>query len=100
MYRDPITHQKPNQGHIAAHASSDILSHLKENIRLQGGHLNQSFRNVESDMALAILDQMQGRRQVVDQADLNKNIVEIKAAQKLRKQQKQRETRQKIKKLK
>ena len=41
VYRDPITHQKPNQGHIAAHASSDILSHLKENIRLQGGHLNQ-----------------------------------------------------------
>jgi len=100
VYRDPITHQKPNQGHIAAHASSDVLSHLKENIRLQGGHLNQILRNEESDMVTAILDQMQGRRQVVDQVDLDKNIVEIKAAQNLRKKQKQQETRQKNKEVK
>ncbi len=101
VYRDLITHQKPNQGHIVPNSESDVLTHLKEDLRLQGGHLNQILQNAEgSEMALAVLDQLQGRRYVTDADDLTQNLAEIKEIQYLRKLQKQKETRQKNKELK
>jgi len=101
VYKDLITHQKPNQGHIVPNSESDVLTHLKEDLRLQGGHLNQILQNAEgSEMALAVLDQLQGRRYVTNADDLTQNLAEIKEIQYLRKLQKQKETRQKNKELK
>jgi len=101
VYGDLITHQKPNQGHIVPNSESDVLTHLKEDLRLQGGHLNQILQNSEgSEMALAVLDQLQGRRYVTDAEDQTQNLAEIKELQYLRKLQKQKEIRQKNKELK
>ena len=95
VYGDPITHQRPNQGHIVPNSASDKLTQLKEDLRLQGGYLNQILGNAENtEMIMAALDQLQGRRYVKDSADLKINQAEIKEAQRKRKLEKAKATRQ------
>ena len=95
VYGDPITHQRPNQGHVVANSASDKLTHLKEDLRLQGGYLNQILGDAEGrELVMAALDQLQGRRYVTDSADLMINQAEIKEAQRKRRLDKAKAARQ------